>query len=63
MRGDELDSFDRAVPLERLLNDRRARLRCSASRHPAVVYVVDGWDRPGDDTSVLAAETVRRAAA
>ncbi len=49
--------FDRAVALERLLNDRRARLRCSASGHPAVVYVIDGYDEPGDDTLVLAAET------
>jgi hypothetical protein len=52
MRCDELDLFDRAVALERLLNDRRARLRCSASGHPAVVYVIDGYDNPGDDTLV-----------
>ena len=57
MRCDELDLFDRAVALERLLNDRRARLRCSASGQPAVVYVIDGYDDPGDDTLVLAAET------
>ncbi len=57
MRCDELDLFDRAVALERLLNDRRARLRCSASGHPAVVYVIDGYDDPADDTLVLAAET------
>jgi hypothetical protein len=53
MRRDELDLFDRAVALEPLLDDRRARLRCSASGHPAVVYVIDGYDDPGDDTLVL----------
>jgi hypothetical protein len=44
-------------PSNGLLNDRRARLRCSASGHPAVVYVIDRYDAPGDDTLVLAAET------
>ena len=44
-------------PSNGLLNDRRARLRCSASGHPAVVYVIDGYHDPGDDTLVLAAET------
>src|ERR687898_1330542 len=57
MRRDELDLFDRAVALEPLLDDRRARLRCLASGHPAVVYVIDDYDDPGDDTLVLAAET------
>ena len=57
MRRDTPDLFDRAVALERLLNDRRARLRCSASGHPAVVYVIDGYDDAGDDTGMLGAET------
>jgi PP-loop superfamily ATP-utilizing enzyme len=57
MRRDEPELFARSVALERLLNDRRARLRCSASDHPAVVYVIDGYDDAGDDTGMLGAET------
>src|ERR687898_2320058 len=40
-------------PLLELGLSRRARLRCSASGHPAVVYVIDRYDDPGDDTLVL----------
>jgi hypothetical protein len=57
MRRDEQDLFDRAVALEQLLNDRRARLRCSASGHPAVVYVIDGYADAGDDAGMLGTET------
>jgi hypothetical protein len=56
-RRDEPDLFDRAVALEQLLNDRRAQLRCSASGHPAVVYVIDGYADAGDDTGMLGTET------
>jgi hypothetical protein len=48
MRRDEPELFERSVALERLLNDRRARLRCSASGRPAAVYVIDDYASAGD---------------